>query len=328
MTISVYIGSSPPAGSKRTLLQMIQDACSELGLVAPTTVFSNSDQQIIQLLALAQREGMETYSMGTAIGGWQELRQEYAFNVQSTGLVPVNIVSGSNIIEFVTAPAVAPQVGWVISNSAGSNATGFLYPTTVTAIVDSTHVTVSQASTITASNTNLAIGQDTYDFPTDVDHTIPQTFWDRSFRWQILGPLDPQEWQVLKSGISPTGPRRRFRIFGGKFVIDPVPYDTNRLVYEYYSTYWCQSDAGAGQMRWMADSDVYNLNDQTFIMGLIWRFRRAKGLDYAQEYQNWQNAIDRYKARQAAARSLPLNATASGIRLLNSNNVPDTGFGS
>lgn len=328
MTIYINVGTGSLNPNKRTLVQLIGDACSELGLVAPATVIGNSDQQVIQLLALAQREGMETYSMGTAIGGWQELRQEYAFNVESTGLVPVNITAGSNIIEFVSVPATPPQIGWVISNSAGSNANGFLYPSTVTSIIDNLHVTVSQASTITATNTNLAIGKDTYAFPVDIDHTIPQTFWDRSFRWQILGPLDPQEWQVLKSGISPTGPRRRFRIFDGNFVIDPVPYDDNRLVYEYYSMNWARSVNGVGQTRWLADTDSYYLNDQTFILGLIWRFRRAKGLDYAQEFETWSRAIERYKARQAAARSLPLNATASGVRLLNSNNVPDTGYGS
>lgn len=328
MTISINIGTAAVNPSKRTLVQLIGDACSELGLVAPTTIVGNTDQQVIQLLALAQREGMETFSMGTSIGGWQKLRKEYTFNMQSTGLVPVNLTAGSAVIEFLSAPATPPQIGWVISNSGSSNASGFPYPTTVIGLIDDTHIQVSSPSSITESNTQLALGQDAYPFPDDIDHTIPQTFWDRSFRWQILGPLDPQEWQVLKSGISPTGPRRRFRIMDGSFYVDPVPYDNNQLVYEYYSLNWTRSNTGLGQARWKADTDTYMLDDQTMVLGLIWRFRRAKGLDYDQEYQTWQNAIDRYKARQASARNLPINATANGVRLLNGANVPDTGYGS
>lgn len=174
---------------------------------------------------------------------------------------------------------------------------------------------------------SLVSGQDTYPMPADIDHLIPQTAWDRSFRWQLLGPLSPQEWQVLKSGISPTGPRRRWRIFGGAFVVDPVPSDTNTLVYEYYSVNWCQSAAKVGQNKWNADTDAYLLDDDTLVLGIIWRFRRAKGLQYDTEQREWQNALDRVLARQAGARSLPLNLTSRNPTLLSNANVPDSGFG-
>lgn len=240
-----------------SLLLLVQQACSELGLAAPDTVVGNPDQQVMQLLALANREGREMFARGVAIGGWQMLRKEYVFNM-------IN-------------------------------------------------------------------GQDTYSMPTDIDHIIPQTLWDRAFRWQLLGPLSPQEWQVLKSGISPTGPRRRFRIMGGSFVIDPVPSDTNQLAYEYYSVNWCQSNPAtgspAGQRAWTKDTDTYLLDDDTMVLGVIWRFRRAKGLEYDTEKAEWDACVDRVLARQAGARSLPLNATAGGIHLLNNTNVPDTGYG-
>lgn len=174
---------------------------------------------------------------------------------------------------------------------------------------------------------NLVPGQDTYPFPADIDHLCPQTYWDRSYRWQLLGPLSPQEWQVLKSGISPTGPRRRFRIFGGAFVIDPLPADTSTIVYEYYSANWCQSAAGVSQRTWTKDSDTYLLDDDTMVLGIIWRFRRAKGLQYDTEKQDWQNCVDRVLARQAGSRTLSLNTTSRNPQLLDNSNVPDTGFG-
>lgn len=236
-----------------TLLQLMQQAFSELGLGTLSTVIGNPDIQVAQLLALANREGREAMARGVSIGGWQMLRKEYLFN-----MVPA---------------------------------------------------------------------QDTYPLPADIDHLCPQTYWDRGFRWQLLGPLSPQEWQVLKSGISPTGPRRRFRIMGGQFVVDPVPSDTNQLVLEYYSANWCQSATGTGQRSWTKDTDTYLLDDDTMVMGIVWRFRRAKGLDYETEKQDWQNALDRVLARQAGARTLSLSTRSSDTFLLNNNNVPDTGFG-
>lgn len=312
--------------TKDNLLTLIARACSEIGLVAPAVIVGNLDQQVVQLLALATREGREQYSMATPIGGWQVLRQEYVFAMQSTGiLLGCSIAANSSI---VTLPAGNnAQLGWVVSNSGASNASGFPYPTTITQIIDATHVQVSNASTVTNTNISLAFGKDTYPMPADYDHDIPQTQWDRGFRWQLLGPMSPQEWQVLKSGLSPTGPRRRYRLIDGAFVVDPVPYDTNTLVFEYYSTNWVQSAAGASQRGFLADTDFFMLDDDAFVLGVIWRFKRAKGLDYDEEKDMWQNRVDLMKSRQAGQRSLPMNATSGGVRLLNNQNVPDTGFG-
>jgi hypothetical protein len=309
------------------LLSLIQSACKEMNLPSPATVFTNVDTNVQQLLSLAQREGKEMYKRPTSTDGWQMLRKEYVWNVQSTGTFTGSYTQSSNVITMTTTPATAPQVGWVVSNSASANASDFVYPTTVTA-VNGNQVTVSTNAANTKTGVTMAFGQDTYPMPTDIDHLIPQTFWDRSFRWQLLGPIDAQEWQVLKSGISPTGPRRRFRIIGGNFCVDPVPADNNQLVYEYYSSSWCQSAAGVAQSAWAADTDTYLLDDDTMVLGLIWRYRRAKGFDYETEKQEYDRLADTIVAQQAGARNLPLNASGSGIRLLNTQNVPDTGFGS
>lgn len=328
MAIVIQLPDNSPNPAKKTLLQLVQQACGEMGLIQPSTLFGNTDQQVVQLLALAQREGYETYKMSTNTYGWQALRKEYLFNVVSTGLQTVSYTKGSNVITFLTTPTNQPQVGWVISNSGGSNATDFIYPTYVTAVLSSTQVTVSTNALNTNTSNTMAMGQQAYNFPTDYDHMIVQTQWDRGFRWQLLGPLDAQEWQVLKSGISPTGPRRRFRIMNNQFFIDPIPYDGNQLVFEYISYNWCQNSQFQGQNKWQADTDTYRLDDDTFILGMIWRFRMAKGLDYSEERQMWTDSINRYKARQASVRNLPVNAQQTGVRLLSNSQVPDTGYGS
>jgi hypothetical protein len=170
-------------------------------------------------------------------------------------------------------------------------------------------------------------GQDTYTFPTDLQYLIPSTGWSRSFRWQLLGPLEAQEWQVLKSGISPTGPRTRYRIMGGSIVFDPVPSSAQSIAFEYYSNNWCQSAAGVSQSRFQADTDVFLLPDDILLLAVKWRFLRAKGMDYGQESADYQAALQRALSRAGSARSLPLNAQSRGIGLLSNANVPDTGFG-
>lgn len=308
--------------NKKPLLALIQTVTDELGIQNPSSILGNTDDQVRQLLALANREGKEFSTYSLAKGGWQELRKEYVFSTTGVG-----IYTGNTVINTTTIKGLSSTTGI----TAGMTAVGSGIPVgaLVLSVDSSTQVTLDSQATATASSISFTFGNSSYTLPADFSYFIAQTFWDRSFRWQILGPLEAQEWQVLKSGISPTGPRRRFRIMGNLFYIDPVPSETTtNLVFEYYSNGWCQSASGTAQSIWAADTDYYTLDDDCFILGLKWRFLRAKGLDYSEEMLTYQNTVERVMARDGGNRNLPLNASASGIRLLNNQNVPDTGFGS
>ena len=308
---------------------MVTQACGELGIAAPVTTVSATDLNAIQFLALANREGRECARAANSAGGWQELRKEYTFNVQSTGIIPnCSYTKNSNIITIGTPPTQAPQVGWQICTSGGSNSTGFPYPTTVIGVVGN-QVTVSNVASVSNTSTSVAFGQPSYSLPSDYDFMITGTQWDRGYRWQIFGPLTPQEWQVLKSGLSPTGPRRRFRLINNSFYLDPVPYDSNLLVYEYLSTNFVNTSGNTSTTNntFTTDADTYILPDDLLIMGIMWRYRRAKGLDYGQEFKTYNDALARELGRDTASRVLRLDISTPDVSLLSSSQIPDTGFG-
>lgn len=310
--------------SKRTILGIIQTVTKRLALNVPTLVIGNADQQVIQLLELAQQEGEEFSLLSNKNGGWQELRKEYTFSTAGVGGSPAitgNTISGSKIVTNITT-TTGIIAGWVATGS------GIVFQSLVSTVDSGTQVTLDTAATKTATGVSLTFGAQSYSLPADFNYFINQTFWDRSYRWQNLGPLDAQEWQVLKSGISPTGPRRRFRIMGNLFYIDPVPSSITSQVYEYQSNGWCQSSAGVAQTIWTADTDYYSLADDCLIYGIIWRYLAAKRLGYDEEYNTYVRACERQLSRNGASRSLPLNATAGGVNLLSNANIPDTNFGS
>jgi hypothetical protein len=175
---------------------------------------------------------------------------------------------------------------------------------------------------------NLVPGQSSYPFPSDLAFLIPETGWDRNYRWRTGSPMTPQEWQFYKSSLYPLAPFIRFRLFDGTLNIVPTPTGTDTLAFEYMSTSWCQSATGVGQSEWLADTDTYVLPDNLMTMGVKWRFLAAKGLDYAKELHDYQMAMSRAFANEAAVDSIPLNGRVTGLRLLDMNNVPDTGYGS
>lgn len=305
-----------------SLLSAIMAVCNELGLTAPASVFGNADPQIVQLLALAQREGNEFAAIAGNWSGWPELRKEYTFNLNPVGPYTGNTVAGSAVISGMSSTS---------NLVAGYGVTGTgLYPYMTIASVDSgSQVTLTAPAASTVNNSSLQFGQIAYNLPGDVQYFISATHWDRNFRWQMLGPLSAQEWQTIISGISPVGPRLRFRVMGGKMYIQPVPgaNQADLISYEYVSNQWCQSSDGAGQSAWAADTDTYLWPDDTLVLGVKWRFLRSKGLDYSEEKATYDRAVERQMARSGGNRMLPLNASSNGIRLISTQNVPDTGFG-
>lgn len=312
-----------------TLLTAVQQACGELALRQPQTIIGNTDPQIIQLFSLATREAAEFAAQGGQWSGWPELRKEYTFSlVPATGGVG-GVYTGNTFIKSNVLTGFASTTGILTGYgvSGGSILTGAIV-TGVTAGPAGT-VTLNTPANATSTGLNFSFGQIAYDLPSDIQMFISATQWDRNFRWQMLGPISAQEWQTIVSGICPVGPRIRFRVMDGQFWIQPPPgvSQTDVIAYEYISTQICSSASGAVQSAWLADSDVYVWPENTLTLGLIWRFKRAKGLDYGEEFDMYTRAVDRQIARSGGNRSLPLNAHSNGLRLLNQSNVPDTGYG-
>lgn len=323
-----------------SLLTMVQQAMGEIGLGMPGIVVGNGDSRVVQAQALANRSAIELRDATDAADYWQALRQQFLFNMQGLGPFTGTFTPGSNIITGISNPGALAGVGagWQISSRYVVN------DTMVQAVFGGNEVLMSEPANLTATqgaqtDTALAFGQEAYPGPADLNYFIPQTGWDRNFRWQLLGPVDAQEWQVLKSGISPVGPRLRYRLMGNQIYLNPAPYVpvgqaspiADLIVMEYASLNWAgpQGATVPSQATLALDGDVcLAFPEDLIVMALKWRLLKAIGNAYAQEYDEYEDAKNRRTGRETMARNLPLNARASGIRLLSSQNVPDTGFGS
>lgn len=305
----------------RTFLQLIQQAANELGIPEPSQVVGAVDDQSKLLLALAQREGKQFSVRANGEGGWNNLHKEYVFftlvNTATTG----NITSGSRVITSIPSTVGLVAEIWFVTG------TGLPTKAKIVSVDSSTQVTLDRPCTATTTGVSLVFAQTGYSLPSDFEYFTQKSYWDGSYRWQLLGPISAQEKQVLRYGISPTGPRRRFYVRSNKLYLDPVPSTTNETIaYDYYSNAWCQSASGAAQTLWTADTDIYNLDEDCFILGIKWRYLRAKGLDYNEEETLYEDAASRVMSRDGGNRDLPLGAQG-GQRFLNGENIPDTGFG-
>ena len=160
--------------------------------------------------------------------------------------------------------------------------------------IEKTHTTL--AAELQGVVTTLAPG---------FSYIINGTFWDRTLTQPVTGPLSPLEWQTLKARTA-TGPYSSFRMQGGKLYAYPAPPAGNTWVFEYQSTYFCQSAVEANQSVWTADSDVGVLDENLMMMGTVWRFKKKNGLDYSEDFRMYEQKLANQMARVGGKRTLDM----------------------
>lgn len=305
----------------RTLLELVSAAANEIGIPAPQLLFGSQNDQEKQLLALANREGKEFSAMANKNGGWQQLRKDYTFTTENVSGLSGSLTSGSPIITGISSTA-----GLDSGSIWGIQAEGIDYPCFIVSVDSATQITVSKSATATQAS-DLTIGKLAYDLPSDFEYFVQKTFWDNQFKWSLIGPISAQEKQILRYGVVASGPRNKFYIRDNKMWLDPMPASEFIIAYDYYSNHWCESSGGTTQALWAEDTDIFLLDEDCFIQGMKWRFLRAKGLDYAEEFKSYEEDCERVMGRDGGSRDLPLGGSDFGQKFLDGANVPETNYG-
>jgi len=155
--------------------------------------------------------------------------------------------------------------------------------------------------------------------PTDIDYFIDNTFFDRTTRRELIGPITPQLWQAIKSQPQLNRVFLAWRMRDGKFLITPVPTANDTIAYEYLSTYWAEAANGDPKTQFDADTDIPVLPERLFQLGLRWRFLKSKNLDYAEDFATYEREVQKASARDGGSTRLD----ATGRNYYNTyNNIP------
>lgn len=139
------------------------------------------------------------------------------------------------------------------------------------------------------------------------------TLWDRDTRLPILGPLSPIQWQSLKA-FSVNGPRFQHRIRQGKLLVNPTPAAGLNWYFEYLSKNWILgADAVTYKQYFTLDTDTILLPEDLCIAGLRWRWKKEKGLDYAEDFRTYEMQVKDQLGRDGGKPHLYMDGDERGI---------------
>lgn len=176
---------------------------------------------------------------------------------------------------------------------------------------------------------DTVVDQDTYDLPSDWGREVGDTVYVGAVYDRIRGSLSPSEWAWQRSNMSSLG-RYKFRVFGMplKFHITPTPTTVEAVTLEYQTTFRVQQADTTYKSTWYADTDVPLVAEDLVKMGLEWRLRRAKGLDYSEEFDAYEFARNNRLAQQLQMGSMPVaRRNMYDDDCYDYGRIPENGFG-
>ena len=271
-----------------TLLQLVDQVSGEMGLSQPAAVIGSTNNQTVQLLALAQRLGKDLVREYE----WQRLVRAYVLQTTAGISTTGTITAGSKVITSM-GTTVGLEVGNVVTG------TGQAPYAEILTIDSGTQVTLNTPVATSTAAVSMTFAKQDYAMPTDFDRMISDTNWDRTNHWRNLGTKTSQEWQWLQGGIISVGPRERYRIYNNRLRIFQALTSVYTFAFEYVSNYWVMSAAATAGDKgaYTLDTDTTVFPDDLMLAGLKFYFLKAKKLDYAIELGEFTRALSYTKAQ-------------------------------
>jgi hypothetical protein len=255
---------------------------------------------------------------------WQALQQEYRFYTDAVTFVG-NTISNQSYNIVVTGNATALNNDYSITGT-GVNQDTYVESVSYDSGLNLSTIVMSQLASGTYTGVTFTFSKTKYDMPPDYETITDTTQWDKTKRWQMLGPEDAQQWQWLKSGYISTGPRIRWRILGSQFQIWP-PYNTQEyLGFEYRSKGWARSATGQVKNSFTADTDTTVYDDRLVVVGTKLRYFQIKSFDTTALQQEYFRILNVVKANDKGSPNLSFAPYPAKV-LIGYANIPDTGYG-
>lgn len=125
--------------------------------------------------------------------------------------------------------------------------------------------------------TSVATEAQTSILPSDFDRIVPETFWNRTDKVLISGPVSPVQWQGLKANSYSDTSRPKFAYRGGSILVTPTLAAGKTLAFEYVKKNWAESSGSTAQSEFSADGDTALLDEELITLGLVFEFLDQKG---------------------------------------------------
>lgn len=148
--------------------------------------------------------------------------------------------------------------------------------------------------------------------PYGYKYIIPETLYDRTERRPVYGPRSGAYWQESLA-LPETGPFYNYRVWQGKFQLQPLPPTSHVIAFEYASDFAIlATDNVTYKARFTADTDVFVLPEKIILAGLRYKWKAEKGIRFATEMQFYESILAQEMGNDGAKGELSMGGCNNG----------------
>lgn len=178
---------------------------------------------------------------------------------------------------------------------------------------------------------NTVVDQATYAWPDDFGALAWETVFDTEQYYRIRGSVPLAQWQRWQHGLEGQLSHHRFlqgysSAGAAQITFAPAPSSVRAFTAFYYSNEYARGDDGASKAGYSADTDTSKVPERLIELGVKWRFRRVKGLDFSAELAEYNADVPAQFAKYVAQGDIPIGGRPVENELTDGY-VPDNGFG-
>lgn len=154
---------------------------------------------------------------------------------------------------------------------------------------------LTKLNTITGDGTTIA-----WSLPADFDRMIlAADIHSANFAtWRYTPSPSLDHWRDIQDGLAVLNPGFWILLEGQMQIYPPVPTG------EFAKFYYVSSYIASGKAAFNSDADEFLLGNRLLTLGLIWRWRSQKRMEYSEDLQNYEIAVEQEIARDRGSQLL------------------------
>lgn len=150
---------------------------------------------------------------------------------------------------------------------------------------------------------NYSIEEICYDFYS----MLPNTIYIKDMHEKVIGSIDSQTWMKSKY-FCDDGELLKFKLQNNQLKFLNLPDYPVRIVFQYRSNSIClRAKTLEERSSVQSDDDIPIFDEYLVKLGILWRWLKRSGLDYAEEYAEYEAELKKKFSAQSISQDIPLD---------------------
>lgn len=151
------------------------------------------------------------------------------------------------------------------------------------------------------------------DFAPDFYCLLNNTVYIKDMQERVIGAITPEQWMKEKYFYSSSN-NVKFKIQNGRFVFLNPPAQELKIVFQYRSNNIVWDYKTLEEKNTLsANTDVPIFDEYLVKLGVLWRWLKRSGLDYSEEFDEYERELRKRFGTELATRDIRLGAVKDEI---------------